>query len=46
MKGVSRIAVKYAPILGSFLMFAAVYGGVKPACWGWLYQPKMPKYLQ
>lgn len=46
MKKLGIVIKKASPVIGSILMFVAVYGGVKPASIVFLHQPKSPKCLR
>jgi len=46
MKKLSYQIRKFYPVISMVLMTIVLYGGVKPASWLNLYQPKMPKCLK
>lgn len=46
MKAFKKAFTKLCPILGSIIVFTAIFGGVKPASVIGLHQPKAPKCLK
>ena len=46
MKKLNNVMRKLYPVLGSVIVFVAVYGGVKPASIFGFHQPKVPKSIK
>lgn len=46
MKKAMQLVKRFYPVLGSLVMLSAVYGGIKPASFFGLHQPKVPKCLK
>jgi|GEM_PF-4554235 len=46
MKKFTKLARKLYPVMSMVLTVVVAFGGVKPASWWGLHQPKMPKCLK